>query len=228
MASMLAVSSGTILSPTSRHVYSGEQKTFAGRSACAATGSSGTWASRGRRTMIVKCESGGISAPAELKAASSADASSSLFSSAASTTSTSSTLSSSSSSSPEEEEAAAGAAAAAGGFGLTPAITLSENALKHLRKLRGEQQRDLLLRLGVRQGGCSGFSYVMEFEERANVRADDSVIECEGFAMVCDPKSLLYLYGMRLDYSDALIGGGFSFTNPNATSSCGCGKSFAA
>eukprot|EP00270_Netrium_digitus_P010023 TRINITY_DN307_c0_g1_i2.p1 TRINITY_DN307_c0_g1~~TRINITY_DN307_c0_g1_i2.p1 ORF type:complete len:260 (+),score=71.50 TRINITY_DN307_c0_g1_i2:100-780(+) len=226
MASMLAVSSCTILSQTSRHGYSGEQKNFAGRSACAATGSSGTWASRGRRTMIVKCESGGISAPAELKAASSANASSSLFTSAAPTTSPSSTLSSSSS---EEEEAAAGAAAAAaGGFGLTPAITLSENALKHLRKLRGEQQRDLLLRLGVRQGGCSGFSYVMEFEERANVRADDSVIECEGFAMVCDPKSLLYLYGMRLDYSDALIGGGFSFTNPNATSSCGCGKSFAA
>ena len=45
---------------------------------------------------------------------------------------------------------------------------------------------------------------------------------------VCDPKSLLYLYGMQLDYSDALIGGGFSFSNPNATSTCGCGKSFAA
>ena len=48
------------------------------------------------------------------------------------------------------------------------------------------------------------------------------------FVAVCDPKSLLFLYGMQLDYSDALIGGGFSFSNPNASSTCGCGKSFAA
>eukprot|EP00898_Chlorokybus_atmophyticus_P005711 jgi/Chlat1/6140/Chrsp41S00446 len=72
-------------------------------------------------------------------------------------------------------------------------------------------------------------SYVMDFEDPANVRDDDSLIEHEGgFRMVCDPKSLLYLFGMQLDYSDALIGGGFAFQNPNATSSCGCGKSFSA
>lgn len=71
-------------------------------------------------------------------------------------------------------------------------------------------------------------SYTMDFENRENARPDDSIIEYNGFVIVCDPKSLLFLYGMQLDYSDALIGGGFSFTNPNATQTCGCGKSFAA
>ncbi|EFJ24760.1 hypothetical protein SELMODRAFT_173619 [Selaginella moellendorffii] len=111
---------------------------------------------------------------------------------------------------------------------LVPAITLSDKALSHLQKLRADQKRDLCLRVGVRQGGCSGMSYIMDFEDQGNVRSDDSVMEQEGFTMVCDPKSLLYLFGMQLDYSDALIGGGFSFKNPNATSTCGCGKSFAA
>ena len=104
--------------------------------------------------------------------------------------------------------------------GIKPAILLSEKALKHLNKMRAERNEDLCLRIGVRQGGCSGMSYIMDFDQQANTRADD-------FTIVCDPKSLLFLYGMQLDYSDALIGGGFSFTNPNATSTCGCGKSVA-
>ncbi|KAK3030467.1 hypothetical protein RJ639_039152 [Escallonia herrerae] len=112
--------------------------------------------------------------------------------------------------------------------GLTPAISLTDNALKHLSKMRSERNEDLCLRLGVKQGGCSGMSYTMEFESRENARPDDSIIECNGFLMVCDPKSLLFLYGMQLDFSDALIGGGFSFKNPNASQTCGCGKSFAA
>lgn len=65
-------------------------------------------------------------------------------------------------------------------------------------------------------------SYTMDFEDRANKRPDDSIIEYEGFEIVCDPKSLLFIFGMQLDYSDALIGGGFSFKNPNATQTCGC------
>ncbi|KAL5751881.1 hypothetical protein ACOSP7_022057 [Xanthoceras sorbifolium] len=109
-----------------------------------------------------------------------------------------------------------------------PAISLTENALKHLNKMRSEKSEDLCLRIGVKQGGCSGMSYTMEFENRANARPDDSFIEYNGFVIVCDPKSLLFLFGMQLDYSDALIGGGFSFKNPNATQTCGCGKSFAA
>ncbi|KAL9250582.1 Iron-sulfur assembly protein IscA, chloroplastic-like protein [Drosera capensis] len=111
---------------------------------------------------------------------------------------------------------------------LAPAIALTDKALSHLSKMRSEKNEDLCLRIGVKQGGCSGMSYTMEFENRANTRPDDSVIEYNGFVIVCDPKSLLFLYGMQLDYSDALIGGGFAFKNPNATQTCGCGKSFAA
>ncbi|KAF7840040.1 iron-sulfur assembly protein IscA, chloroplastic [Senna tora] len=112
--------------------------------------------------------------------------------------------------------------------GLAPAVSLTDNALKHLNKMRSERNEDLCLRIGVKQGGCSGMSYTMDFEDRANTRPDDSVMEYKGFVIVCDPKSLLFIYGMQLDYSDALIGGGFSFKNPNATQTCGCGKSFAA
>ena len=85
----------------------------------------------------------------------------------------------------------------------------------------------MLLRIGVKSGGCSGMSYVMDFEAQTNVQAADSVMEyTDGFRLVCDPKSLLYLFGMQLDYSSALIGGGFQFHNPSANSTCGCGKSF--
>ncbi|XP_065875694.1 iron-sulfur assembly protein IscA, chloroplastic [Euphorbia lathyris] len=112
--------------------------------------------------------------------------------------------------------------------GIAPAISLTDGALKHLNKMRKDRDDDLCLRIGVKQGGCSGMSYTMEFENRANARPDDSIIEYNGFVIVCDPKSLLFVFGMQLDYSDALIGGGFSFKNPNATQTCGCGKSFAA
>ncbi|XP_059318013.1 iron-sulfur assembly protein IscA, chloroplastic isoform X2 [Lycium ferocissimum] len=110
--------------------------------------------------------------------------------------------------------------------GVAPAVSLTDNALKHLSKMRSERNEDLCLRIGVKQGGCSGMSYTMEFEKRENARPDDSIIEYNGFVIVCDPKSLLFIFGMQLDYSDALIGGGFSFKNPNATQTCGCGKSF--
>ncbi|KAL6225325.1 hypothetical protein ACLB2K_004175 [Fragaria x ananassa] len=112
--------------------------------------------------------------------------------------------------------------------GIAPAISVTENALKHFNKMRAERNEDLCLRIGVKQGGCSGMSYTMDFESKENARPDDSIIEYNGFQIVCDPKSLLFLYGMQLDYSNALIGGGFSFKNPNATQTCGCGKSFAA
>ena len=69
-------------------------------------------------------------------------------------------------------------------------------------------------------------SYMMDFEDPSKVRENDQVFDYEGFKIVCDPKSKLYLYGLVLDYSDAMIGSGFHFTNPNAIQSCGCGKSF--
>lgn len=95
-------------------------------------------------------------------------------------------------------------------------ILMSESALRHVMALRDKQGKDLCLRVGVRQGGCSGMSYTMDFEDINNVRENDEVYDYDGFKVVCDPKSMLYLYGLMLDYSDALIGGGFQFTNPNA------------
>jgi len=105
-------------------------------------------------------------------------------------------------------------------------IQISEAALSQVRLLRDKQGKDLCLRVGVRQGGCSGMSYLMDFEDASQIRADDEVYDYDGFRIVCDRKSMLYLYGLMLDYSDAMIGGGFQFTNPNAAQTCGCGKSF--
>ncbi|HBE20291.1 MAG TPA: iron-sulfur cluster assembly accessory protein [Cyanobacteria bacterium UBA11149] len=105
-------------------------------------------------------------------------------------------------------------------------IQLTEQALQHILALRNQQGKDLFLRVGVRQGGCSGMSYMMDFEEPSQVRDNDEIFDYDGFKIICDPKSLLYLYGLVLDYSNAMIGGGFQFTNPNASQSCGCGKSF--
>lgn len=64
---------------------------------------------------------------------------------------------------------------------LAPAVSLTDNALKHLNKMRSERNQDLCLRIGVKQGGCSGMSYTMDFEDRVNKRPDDSIIEYEGF-----------------------------------------------
>jgi iron-sulfur cluster assembly protein len=105
-------------------------------------------------------------------------------------------------------------------------ILMSDAALQHVLTLRAGQGKDLCLRVGVRQGGCSGMSYMMDFEDPSNIRDNDEVYDYDGFKVVCDPKSMLYLYGLMLDYSNALIGGGFQFTNPNANQTCGCGKSF--
>jgi len=105
-------------------------------------------------------------------------------------------------------------------------IMLSEAALRHVKLLQQNQGKELYLRVGVRQGGCSGMSYMMDFEDPNKISDKDQVFDYEGFKIVSDPKSLLYLYGLMLDYSDAMIGGGFQFTNPNATATCGCGKSF--
>lgn len=106
-------------------------------------------------------------------------------------------------------------------------IQLTLEAYKHIKMLQEQQgNKELCLRVGVRQGGCSGMSYMMDFEEPDKILDNDEVFEYNGFRIICDPKSLLYLYGLVLDYSNAMIGGGFEFTNPNAAQTCGCGKSF--
>jgi len=110
-------------------------------------------------------------------------------------------------------------------------ILITTPALDQLAKLCKDQGSGKCLRVGVRSGGCSGMSYTMDFVSADDVQQDDEVYEYSvadsSFKVICDPKSLLYIYGMQLDFSTDLIGGGFNFTNPNATQTCGCGSSFA-
>jgi iron-sulfur cluster assembly protein len=80
------------------------------------------------------------------------------------------------------------------------------------------------LRVGVRGGGCSGFTYFLEFAETGN--KGDRELDCHGVKLFVDPKSYLYLMGTEVDYVDSLAGAGFKFQNPNARRTCGCGESF--
>jgi iron-sulfur cluster assembly accessory protein len=107
-------------------------------------------------------------------------------------------------------------------------IRIAPKAMIRLRELQAQSNEEIVLRMGVRNGGCSGLSYVMDFSKREDIEEDDAVDEYEEENIVCvvDAKSMLYLYGLELDYSDELIGGGFKFFNPNAEESCGCGSSF--
>jgi iron-sulfur cluster assembly protein len=82
---------------------------------------------------------------------------------------------------------------------------------------------DAKIRVGVRGGGCTGFSYVFEWADQA--RPSDAVFSAHGIAIVVDPKSLVYLGGMQLDFVRGMMGHGFKFNNPNAKGSCGCGES---
>jgi len=108
-------------------------------------------------------------------------------------------------------------------------ITVSENALSHLVSLmqkEGLTSDTHFLRVGVKGGGCSGLSYVMDFD--TNLDATDEVINLSnGLRVVIDRKSILYLFGTELNYSDGLNGKGFEWVNPNASRTCGCGESFA-
>lgn len=82
----------------------------------------------------------------------------------------------------------------------------------------------LFLRVGVKGGGCSGFNYTLDLTDRKT--EDDEVFDQHGVEVICDPKSYLYLNGVSIDFRDEVMGRGFVFNNPNASSSCGCGSSF--
>lgn len=108
-------------------------------------------------------------------------------------------------------------------------ITLTETAAREINTIVKQQELDLekiRLRVGVKGGGCSGFSYVLDLTE--NSKETDEIFEQHGVKVVCDPKSLLYLNGTTIDFKDEIMGRGFVFTNPNATTTCGCGSSFSA
>tara|TARA_Y100001934_G_C11823619_1_gene527340 strand:+ start:84 stop:482 length:399 start_codon:yes stop_codon:yes gene_type:complete len=111
-------------------------------------------------------------------------------------------------------------------------ILITNDAIQQISALLKNQIDKKALRVGVRSGGCSGMSYTMDFIASEEINSDDKIYDyslgdTEFFQVVCDPKSLLYIYGMQLDFSKDLIGGGFNFTNPNASQTCGCGSSFA-
>tara|TARA_Y100001968_G_C19086106_1_gene585402 strand:+ start:327 stop:719 length:393 start_codon:yes stop_codon:yes gene_type:complete len=111
-------------------------------------------------------------------------------------------------------------------------ILITGPAMDQLARLCRDQGKDKLLRVGVRSGGCSGMSYTMDFVSSVDINEKDEIYDYStpdgsSFRVICDPKSLLYIYGMQLDFSTELIGGGFNFTNPNASQTCGCGSSFA-
>jgi len=104
-------------------------------------------------------------------------------------------------------------------------ITLTESAAKKVKELvEAEGNSELALRVAVRPGGCSGFSYEMFFD--SDFAADDQKAEFAGVKVVVDSASLEYLSGASLDYKEGLMGAGFTVNNPNTTRSCGCGQSF--
>ena len=111
-------------------------------------------------------------------------------------------------------------------------ILITNDAIEQISSLLKSQTDKKALRVGVRSGGCSGMSYTMDFIGGDEINVDDKVYDYslsseQTFKVICDPKSLLYIYGMQLDFSKDLIGGGFNFVNPNASQTCGCGSSFA-
>ena len=107
-------------------------------------------------------------------------------------------------------------------------VTVSEKALEHVIELMMEQgisPDTHFLRVGVKGGGCSGLSYAMDFDD--TVTDMDEVVDLNVLKVIIDKKSVLYLYGTELDYSDGLNGRGFKWINPQASRTCGCGESFA-
>jgi iron-sulfur cluster assembly protein len=105
-------------------------------------------------------------------------------------------------------------------------IGITERARKEVKRIIAEQNlpAQTALRVGVKGGGCSGFSYTLGFDDQ--VAETDQIEEVDGVKVVCDPKSFLYLSGTEVDFEESLMGRGFKFGNPNASKTCGCGESF--
>ncbi len=111
-------------------------------------------------------------------------------------------------------------------------IHISNNAAQEIKRIQLSQQKpDSVLRLTVKEGGCSGLFYAFQLdvsapEENSATQETQLQFESNGIAIVVDRQSYVYLEGIKLDYSEDLMGGGFRFENPNVSSSCGCGISF--
>ena len=103
-------------------------------------------------------------------------------------------------------------------------VTVSERAARRIAEIAAGEPATPMLRVAVEGGGCSGFQY--KFDLVGKAEADDIVLERAGARVLIDPVSLEYMAGSEIDFVDDLIGAAFKITNPNATSSCGCGTSF--
>lgn len=105
-------------------------------------------------------------------------------------------------------------------------ISITDKAVLEIKNIMEENNvpSEYGLRIGVKGGGCSGFTYTLGFDP--DTREGDTIIEQNGIKLFVDGKSLFYLSGTQLDYSSGLNGKGFIFNNPNATKTCGCGESF--
>ena len=102
-------------------------------------------------------------------------------------------------------------------------ILLTDAAIEKVQELVQNEEAGKGLRLGVKGGGCSGLSYNIEFDFE---KEKDNILEFDGFRVLLDPKSTIYLKGIQLDHQSGLDGKGFVFQNPNASNTCGCGESF--
>jgi iron-sulfur cluster assembly protein len=102
-------------------------------------------------------------------------------------------------------------------------VTLTDEAIVKVKELLAKEEPGKSLRLGVKGGGCSGFSYSLTFDFE---KERDNILEVEDFRVLLDPKSTIYLKGIELDHQGGLDGKGFVFRNPNASNTCGCGESF--
>lgn len=109
---------------------------------------------------------------------------------------------------------------------MTNPVTLTAGAVAEIRKLMAADNFDnsQVLRVGVKGGGCSGMTYVLGFDQQTE---NDMTFDVEGISCVMDKAHQIYLYGMLVDWQDGLNNRGFTFKNPNASSTCGCGTSFA-
>jgi len=106
-------------------------------------------------------------------------------------------------------------------------INVSNKAVEKIREILAEEEKkDWSLRIGVKGGGCSGFTYALNIAQ--GVGENDQVFDFDGVKVVVDSKSFTYLSGTELDFTDGLHGSGFVFNNPNASRTCGCGNSFGA
>ncbi|MBA3972983.1 MAG: iron-sulfur cluster assembly accessory protein [Candidatus Solibacter sp.] len=107
-----------------------------------------------------------------------------------------------------------------------PSINVTDKAVEKIRAAFAKQGVSGGLRLGVLGGGCSGLSYQFKFDTRP--RPTDLIFDFSGVQVFVDPKSMVFLDGMTLDYKESIMQSGFAFENPHATKSCGCGTSFSA